>query len=437
MLYKKNIGLLVIVKILAATFTCLVLFNVVTAFISVGNAAAFSEQEPADSEVVIATPAPMPDPSLTPDASGAAPEPTSDGFGMPNIYFFLLDEYSSFDMLQKYYNYDNKVFSDFLVSKGFNISQESYGTDHESNQCISDLFNLDYISKGLSNSVLMKKIKNGSLHNILTGLGYSELALSNSKYFDNLPTLNYNDEQAAYEKNDLFGDEGTGNIATDNSISGVFDGLLGNQNSETQVDTSALNEWGFYPSDYVRSTPAYKQHKLGKYIDTMLKNFNYFDDPANYNTASPRVIYAYMTATHVPFVFDEYGGVLPYSQRLNWENTNVYLNQYIFITKRMMQSIDSIISSDPDSIIVIMSDHGIRYHSDCTLKHTFYITDKDSCRIMNAVYIKGQSYSIEGLSAVNTWRFIISLYGGDYPPIADPITSASPDSLKGIISKPR
>ena len=144
--------------------------------------------------------------------------------------------------------------------------------------------------------------------------------------------------------------------------------------------------------------------------------------------------YTYMLATHVPFMFDEYGGIIPYGQNRNWEDPSVYLNQYKFINKHMMATLSTIVEHDPDSIIVMMSDHGIRYHADCTLKHTFYITDKDSCRIMNAVYIKGQQYDIEGLSGINTLRFILSLYDGlDYPPIEDPITPDSPDDLTGII----
>ena len=87
-----------------------------------------------------------------------------------------------------------------------------------------------------------------------------------------------------------------------------------------------------------------------------------------------------------------------------------------------------------------MSDHGIRYHaeSNLRLKHTFYITNKDSCRIMNAVYIKGRKYDIEGLSGVNTLRYILSFYDGlNYTPIEDPVTSDSLEDLRGIIPRPR
>ena len=213
---------------------------------------------------------------------------------------------------------------------------------------------------------------------------------------------------------------------------------MGNVSSNTTVDTGALNQWGVYSSDYIRNTIEYKQHRLRTYANSFLKIFDYFEDPSHYAVTMPRVTYCYMTATHVPFIFNEYGGLIPYSQSRNWEDTSVYLDQYKFITKHMMAAISTIINNDPDSIIIVMSDHGIRYHADCTQMHTFYITDKDSCRIMNAVYIKGQKYDTEGLSGINTLRYIMSLYGRqDYPPIKDPITPNSPDRLRGIIPNPR
>ena len=174
------------------------------------------------------------------------------------------------------------------------------------------------------------------------------------------------------------------------------------------------------------------------YASALLSVFDYFENPSNYTFTAPRVTYTYMLATHVPFVFNEYGGIISYNDNRNWEDTDIYLNQYKFITKHMMASLSTIIENDPDSIIIIMSDHGIRYHADCNKKHTFYITDKESCRILNAVYIKGEQYDIEGLSGINTLRYILSLYEGmDYSPIEDPITSDSPDDLTGIIPQHR
>ncbi len=438
-LYKKGkFPMHIIVKILSVTFTCLILFNVVMAFIAMGKKTAEAEQEVLMPTVAAATPAKA-TPAVTPTGTPTSSAPQS--FGKPNIYFFILDEYSSFDMLSKYYGYDAKVFSDFLTSKGFNISRESYSTDNETEHAICDRLNMDYISRHLSKNDCMKGIYNAPLHQILTDMGYKEYQIANSKYFKGIESLTSDSSSnGAYEDVNMFGDDDTEDIASDGSISDALSELFASGDSNTKVDTAALNQLGFYPSDYIRKTTEFKQNKLHNYADSLLEKFDYFENSANYNFVgtTPRVTYAYMTATHVPFIFNEYGGIIPWKNNRNWEDTNVYLNQYKFINKHLMASVSTIIKNDPDSIIIIMSDHGIRYHHDCKKKHTFYITDKDSCRIMNAVYIKGQQYNIEGLSGINTMRYILSLYDGlDYPPLKDPITSDSPDRLKGIIPKPR
>ena len=40
----------------------------------------------------------------------------------PNIYWMIFDEYSNFDVLEKYFDYDNSEFASFLEDSGFTIS---------------------------------------------------------------------------------------------------------------------------------------------------------------------------------------------------------------------------------------------------------------------------------------------------------------------------
>ena len=447
LLYKKKFPVHIFAKILSLTFAGLVLFNAVMAAVAMSkiNAAAEAEEVDAATPAVSVQTTPEVTQAVTPDTTPeqtdeTTPEP--EVFGQPNIYFFILDEYGSFDMMSKYYDYDNKAFNNFLLTEGFNVSAESYSTDTQTGHSIADLLNLEYISRRLSSSECLSRIKNAPLFTTLTELGYSQFQMSTSnKYFGDIVSLISDEGAEAYDDIiNMFGDEEADDIVSEGSISDAFSELLEGDDLDAIMyeDPEGINEWGFYPSSIIRSTDGFKDHELKKYIDSMLGIFDYYEDPSNYNSTAPRVMYTYMTAAHVPFVFNEYGSVLPESQERNWENTGVYLGQYKFISKHMTATISTIIENDPDSIIIIMSDHGVRYHADCNKMHTFYITDKDSCRIMNAVYIKGEQYDIEGLSAINTLRFVLSLYDGlDYSPIEDPITSDSPDSLKGIIPKPR
>jgi hypothetical protein len=439
LLYKKKLPVYIVTRILSVTFAGLVLFNVVTAFIATPGKTKSDDTQVAAIATVAPVYSAVPKPSPTAKTSSGEATPaasTAASFGRPNVYYFILDEYGTFGLTSKYYQYDNKVFYDFLNMNGFNISKESYASDNQTYWCISDYLNLDHISLKLSKSGCIKACANAPLFKAFSDLGYSQFQISSyNGIFNGIVSLDSKTGQGALEALTLDGDDAE-DAVSGNSISGALDELLGNQQAgDTKVDTAALNKWGFYPSDYIRDTKEYKNNYNYKDANNILMVFDYLEDASHYSPTAPRVTYTYIKSPHVYFLFNEYGGIIPASQRVNWEDTNIYLGQLKFTTKRLMASLSTIINNDPNSIIILMSDHGIRYHKDCKKRLPFEMTDKDACRILNAVYIKGQKYEIEGLSGINTLRYILNLYGEtEFPPINDPVTSASPDKLTGIIS---
>ncbi len=376
-----------------------------------------------------ATPGPTPSPTPVPTPT---PAPTPEPFGLPNVYMFVLDEYGAFDILEKYYKYDAGPFKSFLAQKGFNISRESYSTDRQTGYCVCDLMNIDHISFPYTPEQVQNAIDNAQLNQVFSGMGYSLFQYStNVSHFLNVTRLKTEEGRAAYAA-----------LALREGFKGVYPSVppaLAGQLSESEFgaksDTGALNEWGFYPSNYIRGSKAYKNNKEYIKADAMLDIFDWYEDPGNYApTQKPHVIYSYMAATHVPFLFDEYGGIRPNDDSRNWQDKEIYLGQYKFLYKRLIASVSTIIANDPDSIIIIMSDHGVRYHN-----KKMRITDKESVRVFNAVYIKGEKHDIEGLSAINTMRYVLSLFEGrgqDFPPVEDHVTSESPDDLTGILPEP-
>ena len=270
--YKRKFPIDTIAKILAVTFSGLVLFNVVMAFIGMGRIAASAEAIALNTENV---------PAPTPNATPAT--------GTPNVYFFVMDEYSSFDILSKYYGYDNRVFNDFLNAEGFSVSRASYATDDETEQCRCDLLNLNYISRHLSKSACLNA--STPLYTIFSNLGYTQAQLStNNIFFNGIPSL---DPTIKPDASDVTMDgEEAGDIVSDNSITDAFSALLtSDADSDTKVDTGALNQWGVYPSDYIRNSKEYKNNSLHKDADNLLTIFDYFENPSNYAASAPHVTY--------------------------------------------------------------------------------------------------------------------------------------------------
>ncbi len=382
---------------------------------------------PTASESVPPPLTPAPTPVTTP-----APSPTPEPFGLPNVYIFIMDEYGALDILSEHYKYDAKVFSDFLTQKGFNISRESYTTDRQTGYCVCDFLNIDHVSYPLTPDEVQAAIDNARLHKIFSDLGYHQFQYSSNYVheFIKVPSLKTDEGKAAYAA--IVSAQGFEGVSP--AVPAALSGQLSATEFGKRPDAEALNEWGFYPTDYIRATKEYRENKYNVKADAMLDIFDYYEDPKNYAPTPPRVLFSYMAATHVPFVFNEFGGILPESESRNWQDEKIYLGQYMFLAKRLMASVATIIANDPESIIIIMSDHGIRYHN-----KKIRITDKESLRIMNAVYVKGEKIDTEGLSAINTMRYVLSLYdghGADYPPIEDNVTADSPDSLKGILPIP-
>ena len=71
----------------------------------------------------------------------------------------------------------------------------------------------------------------------------------------------------------------------------------------------------------------------------------------------------------------------------------------------MLDIVKHIVSKDPESVIVLCSDHSAR-----GIKAGI-----DMCQIFNCVYFRGEEMDIEGLSGINTLRIILNnMFGFDY-----------------------
>lgn len=130
---------------------------------------------------------------------------------------------------------------------------------------------------------------------------------------------------------------------------------------------------------------------------------------------------AYFCLPHSPFIVDEEGrevGLGGYVGSESWSNKDYYLGQFKYTTSKLMLPIlDTIVTDDPDAVIILMSDHGAR--------GTPGVTWEMKTNSLNTVYYRGQDMEIEGLSNVNTLRTVLNrLFSLDYEMVDIPITEA-------------
>ena len=103
--------------------------------------------------------------------------------------------------------------------------------------------------------------------------------------------------------------------------------------------------------------------------------------------------------------------------RRDWDDVHYYADQYEYICNQMQTAIDNILSVDPEAVIVLQSDHGVR--GGYFVGEGLEVELDDQRRILNAVYFGGEPVDIEGLDSVNTMRLVMSMLGGDFPPLND------------------
>ncbi len=309
-------------------------------------------------------------------ASGAADTERE----LPNLYYFIVDEYASFSEMETYYDYNNQAFHDFLTEKGFCVSDTSFNRGGGTIQNMADNMNLGPVSTdAMTLAEYTELFNNGTLYGVLEGMGY-ELSQLGSLY--PLPKL--------LEKSDLFLQSGAATM-----------------NGETALEILVTN------SMLMPLPTMLYWRRVGGSGD--MAAFDWLDDPAHYDVKSNRAIFLYACCPHPPFYYDADGNSVEPANWENWSDLSFYRNQYIYVTKRMEQTVSTILEHDPNAVILLQSDHGLRYHEDSDLPHTFWIETAYQRQIFNALYVGGKSVDITGMSGYNTWRALLNALGEDYP----------------------
>ena len=134
--------------------------------------------------------------------------------------------------------------------------------------------------------------------------------------------------------------------------------------------------------------------------ESVLNVFDWAEDPENLRSAGPACTVIYVKSPHEPFVFDREGNEVPRNKQGETRDKKYYLDQLIYVTKRLQKICEAILEADPDSIIILQSDHGHRYVDNATRL--------DVTNVLNAVYFRGRPIDgITDMNALNTWRAVL------------------------------
>jgi len=302
-----------------------------------------------------------------------------------NIYYLIFDEFGGLENIEHYCNYNNSLFYDSLEDLGFNVSPKSHNLTIHSDIEIPNLLNLELINNiDTPHETRIKSLKDPYLFGLLKKSGYKLNILIDVVNHNHIP-IEISEVDYEYKSENKVSDEVTvKSLIVNNSV--FYPILIPSSN----IRIEEINKMFSYIKKSSKLQPNY------------LFTFGYFSTP------------------HLPWVVDEYGRSINPIDRENWENSKGYCGQFKFTSKKIIEIMKSLVETDPDSIIIIQSDHGFRKSSKTNNNGSKYLdSEKEDFlqrNILNAVYYKGEVFEIESLSGINTLiKVFNSLFELNYP----------------------
>jgi len=319
----------------------------------------------------------------------------SEVYGFPDIYYIVLDSYSSATTLKEFYNYDNSEFIHYLIGKGFYVANQSISNYSSTRLSIASSLNMEYVnylsevlgeeSKDLTIPVQM--IKNNHVVTFLRSMGYqyvhfetwSEWTCHNTYADLNVPTGCHN--------------------VLGMTARNEFESLL--------IESTILHRL----TDWTSLYRAYVLNAFNKLAEMP-------------ELQGPKFVYAHIYCPHWPYVFGADGEtieVVLWRTETRFVQREKYLNQVKFVNKKLEILVDEILSKSQNApIIILQADHGSRLFriEDVTYAKSM----QDKMRIFNAYYLPngGDKDLYNSISPINTFRVVFNFYfGSDYELLSD------------------
>lgn len=307
-----------------------------------------------------------------------------------DIYYIILDGYASSSTLEEIYGYNNHEFIDYLSKKNFFIASKSKSNYATTFLSLASSLNMKYVNyltdiigvKSKDRRLCDKMIRNSEVMNFIKSRGYKFIQ------FDSGWEATSNNKNANYE------------IVCRSKL-----GRL-NEFEIVLVKTTILRLFVEYFNLYE--------------IDARERVLCAFSKIAEiHKVEGPKFIFAHILCPHYPFVFGANGEIIPTSQKMKiktgLEEKEDYLNQLIFVNKKVKILIDEILSkSNIQPIVILQADHGSgSFYSDPeSVNHPTESNLNERMRIFNAYYLPTDRFNFlyDSITPVNSFRLILNYY---------------------------
>lgn len=332
----------------------------------------------------------------------ASPAPATPG-EKRDIYFIVPDRYASNDVLARYFDYDNRPFTDELRRRGFFVADASLANYLRTAHSLAAALNLEYVRRpsaggsggGGSYAPLFRAIARSRVATVLKELGYD---------YHHLGSWWKGSSRSRAADYDYMRQE-------DPWCSGVARVLV--QNSVVGRALASLD-------GAVCATRERQRRRLEAKLRLLVRIAE---------RPEPTFTFVHLLIPHEPFVFAADGRPLSELDVAGRPWRELYLGQLEYLNRRLLETVDSLRRRSPvEPVIVIQADEGpFSYSGELAISPYDWCgaapdTAYRKFGILSALSLPGlepQTLWPE-LSPVNSFRLVLrELFGYDLPPLPD------------------
>ena len=303
----------------------------------------------------------------------------------PNVYYVILDAYTSSKVLKDVFDFDNQDFISQLSEIGFHVTENSHSNYASTFTSLTSSLNMEYVNY-LTSAV---------------GVDSSDRKLSYRLYSDNNIMNIFKSFNYTLVSSHPFTDSLT--------LPGLD--ICANNPFDSQFSTVFLHSTMLHSVLPLTLDLFYTDHILCQFSElSALHN----------STTEPFFAYVHILLPHGPYVFGPTGDIKEiqrdYTKTTYQERKLGYIDQVQFTNKKIIETIDKILlESDSPPIIILQGDHGTqtllkKYDDNWDNQNDESITERMS--IFNAYYLPDQNTELiyDSITPVNSFRLILNAY---------------------------
>lgn len=323
---------------------------------------------------------------------------------LPNVYFILCDAYPRADYLKDYFAYDNTPFLSQLRERDFFVADRSRSNYCHTLPSLASTLNLDYLDPNIvprqfseNYPLLIPLVRDNLVVRTLRAHDYEFVAIA----------------------------------------SGLFPTKM--EDADRFIRPGAFNNTE-YQQNLIDMTPVRSiMNRMDQLLWYQLVPFTLDTLAGLRSEGRPMFVFAHLLAPHLPHAYDKDGNFVdtfpPYKE--GWRTVTEYLN------KRLIEVVDEIRGREPNSIIVILGDHGSNtalqspeeYAADpWTGEWRDYVRDRSANLL--SIYVPGKKANelfYPEMTPVNLFRILFDSYlRTDYGTLED-VTWITPQKSRELV----